>query len=88
MGYKKNNRGSYVLGEDGQEFTVTKREYEEMQTLVKRANQRRVDTAHRYFDTMSNANAMVGVDYEEYMKLLNSKGFITEKYSTKLSQFN
>jgi len=88
MGYKKNNRGSYVLGEDGQEFTVTKREYEEMQTLVKRANQRRVDTAHRYFDNMASSNVMVGVEYDRFMELLNEKGFITEKYTSKLSQFN
>ena len=40
MGYKKNNRGSYILGSDGNEFTVTKREHEELKTLVKRANQR------------------------------------------------
>lgn len=88
MGYKKNNRGSYVLGSEGNEFTVTKKEYKEMQTLVKRANQRRVDTAHRYFDNMSSANVMVGVEYDSYMNILNEKGFITEKYTTKLSQFN
>ena len=38
MGYKKNNRGSYVLGQEGNEFTVTKKEQEELQTLVKRAS--------------------------------------------------
>lgn len=88
MGYKKNRFGSYVLGEDGNEFTVTKKEYETINTLVKRANQRRVDTAHRYFDSMNNANVMVGVEYDSYMNILNEKGFITEKYTTKLSQFN
>lgn len=88
MAYKKNNRGSYVLGEEGNQFTVTQREYAEMQTLVKRANQRRIDTAHRYYDNMNTANVMVGVEYDTYMNLLNEKGFITEKYSTRLNQFN
>ena len=88
MAYKKNNRGSYVLGSQGNEFTVTKREYKEMQTLVKRANQRRNDVASRYYDTMYTSNSMIGVEYDEYMKLLNDKGFITEKYTTKLSQFS
>ena len=89
MAYKKNKRGSYILtGEDGSHFTVTQKEYKELQTLVKRANQRRVDVAHRYYDSMSSANVMVGVEYESYMELLNEKGFITEKYTTKLSQFN
>lgn len=88
MAYKKNNRGSYVLGEEGNQFTVTKREYNEIQSLVKRANQRRVDNAHRYYDKMSTANVMVGIEYDTYMNLLNEKGFITEKYTTKLSQFN
>ena len=89
MAYKKNKRGSYVLeGEDGSHFTVTQKEYKELQTLVKRANQRRVDVAHRYYDSMASANVMIGVEYESYMELLNEKGFITEKYTTKLSQFN
>ena len=31
MRYKKNNRGSYILtGKDGEEFKVTKKEYEEI----------------------------------------------------------
>ena len=89
MAYKKNKRGSYILtGEDGSHFTVTQKEYKDLQTLVKRANQRRVDVAHRYYDSMASANVMVGVEYESYMELLNEKGFITEKYTTKLSQFN
>ena len=42
MRYKKNNRGSYILtGKDGEEFKVTKKEYEEIKKLTKRANQRR-----------------------------------------------
>ena len=89
MAYKKNKRGSYILSsEDGSHFTVTQKEYKEIQTLVKRANQRRVDVAHRYYDNMTNANVMVGVEYESYMELLEKKGFITEKYTTRLNQFN
>ena len=89
MAYKKNRRGSYILtSDDGSHFTVTQREYKELKTLVKRANQRRVDVAHRYYDGMSNANVMVGVEYNSYMELLESKGFITEKYTTRLNQFN
>ena len=37
---------------------------------------------------MSNANVMLGVEYNSYMELLESKGFITEKYTTRLNQFN
>lgn len=89
MGYKKNNRGSYVLkGQDGEQFTVTPKEYKELQTLVKRANQRRVDVAHRYYDDISNTDIMTGISYEGYMDLLQNKGFITEKYSTTLRKFN
>lgn len=88
MAFKKNNRGSYVLtGEDGQEFTVTKSEYQQLQTLTKRANQRRVDRAHAYYDKLSETDFMTGKSYDGYMKLLNDKGFITEKYSTSLKQF-
>lgn len=87
MAFKKNNRGSYILGEEGNQFTLTQKEYKELNTYVKRANQRRVDVAHRYFDTMSNANVMVGIEYEGYMNLLYDKGFITEKYTTSLKQF-
>ena len=89
MRYKKNNRGSYILTDkNGNDFTVTKKEYEEISKLTKRANQRRVDVAHRYFDSMVDSNVMVGVDYEAYMTLLQRRGFITEKYTSSLQQFN
>ena len=88
MRYKKNSYGSYILtNKDGNEFTVTQKEYKELQTLVKRANQRRVDKAHRYYDTLVDSNMMVGKDYDSYMEVLREKGFITEKYSTSLQQF-
>lgn len=88
MKYRRNNRGSIILdGNDGNQFTITKREREELNTLVKRANQRRVDVAHRYYDGLVDSEMMVGKDYDGYMELLESKGFITEKYSTSLSQF-
>ena len=88
MKYRRNNRGSIILdGSDGSQFTITKKEREELNTLVKRANQRRVDVAHRYYDGLVDSEMMVGKDYEGYMELLESKGFITEKYSTNLSQF-
>ena len=89
MRYKKNNRGSYILtAKDGSEFTVTKKEYDEITKLTKRANQRRVDVAHRYYDGLEDSNAMVGIEYDTYMDLLESKGFITEKYTSSLKQFS
>lgn len=89
MRYKKNRYGSYILSsKDGNEFTVTQREYKEIQTLTKRANQRRVDKAHRYYDTLVDSNMMVGKDYDSYMELLREKGFITEKYTSSLKQFS
>ena len=37
MRYKKNNRGSYILtGKDGEEFKVTKKEYEEIAAIVRK----------------------------------------------------
>lgn len=89
MRYRRNNRGSIILdGDDGKQFTITKKEREELNTLVKRANQRRVDVAHRYYDNLVESEMMVGKDYDGYMDLLENKGFITEKYSTDLNQFN
>ena len=88
MRYKKNNRGSYILtGKDGEEFKVTKKEYEEIKKLTKRANQRRTDRTHMYFDVLAETESMRGIDFEAYQTLLESKGFITEKYTTSLSQF-
>lgn len=88
MAFKKNRFGSYILqDENGQEFTVTKKEYKDLQTYTKRANQRRVDVAHRYYDKLEDSDFMTGKSYDSYMKLLEDKGFITEKYSTSLKQF-
>ena len=89
MRYKKNNRGSYILmGNDGNEFTVTKKEYEEIKKLTKRANQRRTDRTHMYYDTLADSEGMKGVSFESYQQLLEDKGFITEKYTSSLQQFN
>ena len=88
MSYKKNRFGSIILNDiNGKEFTVTKKEQQTIKTLVKRANQRRLDKAKRYYEsTMSQPN-MKGISKEVYTKLLNRRGFITEKYSSNMKQF-
>lgn len=88
MSYKKNRFGSIILNDiNGKEFTVTKKEQQTIKTLVKRANQRRLDKAKRYYEsTMSQPN-MKGISKEVYTKLLNRRGFITEKYSSNIKQF-
>lgn len=88
MAYKRNRFGSIILGEKGNEFTLTKKEQKELDVLVKRANQRRMDKAERYYNGIGNQKNMEGISYEGYMGLLNQKGFITEKYTSNKNQFN
>ena len=88
MGYKKNRYGSIILkDENGKEFTITPKEQKEIKTYVKRANQRRLDKAHRYYDDVKTQANMKGVSFESYMNLMSTKGFITEKYSSSMKQF-
>lgn len=88
MAYKRNRFGSIVLkGDDGKEFTVTKKEQEQLKIYVKRANQRRLDKARAYYKDIKNQPNMKGISQESYMHLLTEKNFITEKYSTSLRQF-
>ena len=89
MAYKRNRFGSIILkGDDGKEFTVTKKEQEELKTLVKRANQRRLDKSKAYYKDIKNQQNMKGISYKAYMGLMETKGFITEKYKTSLKQFS
>ena len=88
MAYKKNRYGSIVLTDDnGKEFTITKKEQETIKIYVKRANQRRTDKAHRYYDDVKNQVNMKGISYQAYQDLMTSKGFLTEKYSSSFKQF-
>lgn len=88
MAYKKNRYGSIVLTDsNGKEFTITQKEQQTIKTYVKRANQRRIDKGHRYYDDIKNQANMKGISYEAYMSLMTSKGFITEKYSSNFRQF-
>ena len=88
MGYKKNRYGSIILkDENGKEFTITPKEQKEIKTYVKRANQRRLDKAHRYYDDVKTQVNMKGVSFESYINLMSTKGFITEKYSSSMKQF-
>ena len=89
MAYKKNRYGSIVLTDDnGKDFTNTKKEQETIKTYVKRANQRRTDKAHRYYDDVKNQANMKGISYQAYQDLMTSKGFLTEKYSSSFKQFH
>ena len=88
MAYKKNRYGSIILkDENGKDFTITKKEQETIKTYVKRANQRRIDKSHRYYDDIKNQSNMKGISFNAYMSLMTSKGFITEKYSSSFKQF-
>lgn len=89
MAYKRNNRGSIILEDNyGNNFTITKKEQQEFNMYLKRANQRRTDVAHRYYDQLNESEIMIGKSYDSYMKLLQDKGFITEKYKGGFNQFD
>lgn len=88
MAYKRNRYGSIIFTDDkGKEFTITKKEQQEIKTYVKRANQRRLDKAKRYYEGIKDNINMRGISNESYLDLMTSKGFITEKYKTDLKQF-
>lgn len=88
MAYKRNRFGSIVLTDDkGNEFTITKKEQEELKIYTKRANQRRLDKAKRHYQEIKNQPNMKGISYDAYMNLMERKGFITERYKTNLKQF-
>ena len=86
--YNKNRFGSIVLVDDkGNNFTITKKEQAELKKFTKRANQRRYDKTDKYYDLVKNQTNMKGISKEAYRNLLESKGFITEKYSSAFNQF-
>lgn len=86
--YNKNRYGSIVLNdEQGNSFTITKKEQATLKTLVKRANQRRYDKVDKYYNMVSKQNNMKGISKEAYRNILEKKGFITEKYSSAFKQF-
>ena len=71
MAYKKNRYGSIVLTDNnGKEFTITQKEQREKKTYVKRANQRRLDKGHRYYDDLKGQTNMKGISFESYMSLM------------------
>ena len=86
--YNKNRFGSIVLTDDnGNNFTITKKEQAQIKTLVKRANTKRSYYIDKYYNQTKSNNNMKGVSKEVYQNLLTSKGFVTEKYSTTFNQF-
>lgn len=86
--YNKNRFGSIVLTDNnGNNFTITKKEQAQIKTLVKRANTRRNYYIDKYYNQTKSNNNMKGVSKEVYQNLLTSKGFVTEKYSTTFNQF-
>ena len=86
--YNRNRYGSIVLNdEQGNSFTITKKEQATLKTLVKRANQRRYDKIDKYYNMVSEQNNMKGISKEAYRNILEKKGFITEKYSSAFKQF-
>ena len=86
--YNKNKFGSIVLTDrNGESFTITKKQQNEIKTLVKRANEKRKYYSEKFYNDVKNQNNMKGISKEAYSNLLNKKGFITEKYSTSFNQF-
>ena len=86
--YNKNRFGSIVLTDNnGNNFTITKKEQAQIKTLVKRANTKRSYYIDKYYSQTKSNNNMKGVSKEVYQNLLTSKGFVTEKYSTSFNQF-
>ena len=86
--YNRNRFGSIVLIDDnGNNFTITKKEQAQIKTLVKRANTKRSYYVDKYYNQTKSNNNMKGVSVEVYENLLSSKGFVTEKYSTAFDQF-
>ena len=86
--YNKNRFGSIVLSDtNGNNFTITKKEQQQIKTLVKRANTKRSYYRDKYYNSSKNSNNMKGVSKDVYERLLSKKGFITEKYSTSFNQF-
>jgi len=86
--YNKNRFGSIVLTDNnGNNFTITKKEQAQIKTLVKRANTKRSYYIDKYYNQTKSNNNMKGVSKEVYQNLLSSKGFVTEKYSTSFNQF-
>ena len=86
--YNKNRYGSIVLTDDkGNNFTITRKEQAELKKFTKRANQRRYDKTDKYYNMVKNQQNMKGISKEAYRNLLESKGFITEKYSSAFNQF-
>ena len=86
--YNKNRFGSIVLTDNnGNNFTITKKEQAQIKTLVKRANTKRSYYIDKYYNQTKSNNNMKGVSKEVYQNLLTSKGFVTEKYSTTFNQF-
>ena len=77
--YNKNRFGSIVLTDNnGNNFTITKKEQAQIKTLVKRANTKRSYYIDKYYNQTKSNNNMKGVSKEVYQNLLTSKGFVTE----------
>lgn len=86
--YNKNRFGSIILTDEyGNNFTITKKEQAELKKYTKRANQRRYDKTNKYYELVKSQTNMKGISREAYRNLLESKGFITEKYSSAFNQF-
>ena len=83
MGYRKSKKGNYLING----FYITPSELKDFRKLVNSANGKRTRLSDKYFNELNGTYLMEGISKREYVKRLESKGFITEKYSAKLSQF-
>lgn len=83
MSYKKTKSGGYKL----EGFNISKKDVEKLRKLTNNANSKRNRLANKYYDDVSKSNALIGISQKEYTRKLEEKGFITEKLSSRLTQF-
>lgn len=83
MAKQKKNKNKSING-----FTITEKQHKELQRLTRNANAKRQRQLNRYMDTLNNVRGYENVSSLHRAEDLENRGFLTEKYSTNLKQFN
>lgn len=81
---KHKKRKTNVIYSDGILSTRSKNEY---QRLVRNANAKRSRLIEKYYNEIKNTPNMTGISKDAFIKQLERKGFITEKFSSSLKGF-
>lgn len=87
--YKRNRKGSIILGKGKKEFTVTQRELDEYKANLKKVNKLRKQMVKSYIsDEIKGKNIMKGISNEAYIEKLESRNLLPrERKSTSLHGF-